>query len=87
MMYKFANKVALVTGAGSGSGRAAALGFAQSGAAVIVSDVNLQGGEATVAMVEANGGKATFVKCDVAKAGEVDALLERCVTEYGRLVD
>ena len=84
-MYDFANKVALVTGAGSGIGRATAIAFAKSGAAVLVSDVNETGGGETVTSIEASGGQASFVKCDVAKSDEVDALVDACVTKYGRL--
>ena len=65
-------KVALVTGAAGGIGRAAALAFARSGASVLVCDVSETGGRATVALIEAAGrGKAAFQHCDVSKAEDV----------------
>jgi NAD(P)-dependent dehydrogenase (short-subunit alcohol dehydrogenase family) len=78
-------KVALVTGAGSGIGRASALTFAREGAKVIVSDVVVEGGEETVRMIKQAGGEALFVKTDVAKAVEVEALISKAVEAYGRV--
>jgi NAD(P)-dependent dehydrogenase (short-subunit alcohol dehydrogenase family) len=78
-------KVALVTGAGSGIGRASALAFAREGARVVVADVDAEGGEETAEKVRDAGGEATFVKADVSKAGEVKALVEQSVETYGRL--
>ena len=85
MNYQFGGKVALVTGASGGIGRATALGFAASGAAVVVSDVNDAGGEETVALITASGGKAVYQRCNVADGAEVKALVARAVNEYGRL--
>jgi NAD(P)-dependent dehydrogenase (short-subunit alcohol dehydrogenase family) len=86
MTHNFENKVALVTGAASGIGRGAAQIFAGYGASVIVStDANIQGGEETVNLIESAGGKATFVKCDVSRADEVESLVKACVDTYGRL--
>lgn len=85
MNYGFDGKVALVTGASGGIGRATALGFAASGASVVVSDVNDAGGEETVALIAAAGGKAVFQHCNVADPAEVKALVARAVSEYGRL--
>ena len=85
MNYDFGGKVALVTGASGGIGRATALGFAASGAAVVVSDVNDAGGEETVALIVAAGGKAVYQRCNVAEGAEVKALVARAVSEYGRL--
>lgn len=76
---------ALVTGAGSGIGRAIALAFANEGAQVVVADVDSAGGADTVEQVERAGSKAIFVKCDVAKTQDVEALVETAVTEFGRL--
>ena len=78
-------KVALVTGAGSGIGRATALVFAREGAKVVVSDIVVEGGEETVQQIKAAGGEAIFVKADVSQAADVEALITQTVETYGRL--
>jgi NAD(P)-dependent dehydrogenase (short-subunit alcohol dehydrogenase family) len=78
-------KVALVTGGGSGIGRASALAFAREGAKVVVADVVVEGGEETVGMIKKAGGEALFVKADVSKAAEVEAMVNKAVETYGRL--
>lgn len=85
MSDHFTGKVALVTGAASGIGRATALEFAREGAKVVVSDVNCKGGEETVCQIEQAGGTAMFVQADVSQAAEVDALVGQTIDTYGRL--
>jgi NAD(P)-dependent dehydrogenase (short-subunit alcohol dehydrogenase family) len=81
----FAGKVALVTGAASGIGRATALAFARAGARVIAADVDEAGGEETVRLVGAAGGEAVFVRTDVAHEEAVAGLVEAAVARFGRL--
>jgi NAD(P)-dependent dehydrogenase (short-subunit alcohol dehydrogenase family) len=81
----FAGKSILVTGAAGGIGRAAALAYAQAGARLTLSDVSTAGGEESAAMIVEAGGEAIFVKADVAKAAEVEALIDKAVAAYGRL--
>ena len=78
-------KVALVTGAGSGIGRASALTFAREGAKVVVADVNAQGGEETVSKINESGGESIFVHADVSSAVDVEAMVAKTVEAYGRL--
>lgn len=79
------DKVAIVTGAASGIGRAIALTYAQAGARVVVSDTETAGGEETVALVRKAGGDAFFAKADVSVAEDCSKLVERTVDVYGRL--
>ena len=78
-------KVALITGAGSGIGRASALAFAREGAKVAVADIVVEGGEETVRMVKEAGGEAFFIKVDVANAADVEAMVNAVVDTYGRI--
>ncbi len=84
-MDSFKNKIVLVTGAGSGIGRAASQAFAREGAQVVVADLDIQGGEATVQMIEQSGGRASFRQVDVSKATQVEALINSIVEAHGRL--
>ncbi|UPQ75556.1 SDR family NAD(P)-dependent oxidoreductase [Chryseobacterium nepalense] len=79
------NKVALVTGAGSGIGLAVAHSYAKEGAKVIVSDINEDHGNKAVEDIKAQGGEASFVKADTSNPEEVEALVKRTVEIYGRL--
>jgi len=78
-------KIALVTGAGSGIGRATAVKFAQEGARVVVSDVDGKGCEETVAMIKRAGGEAVAFVGDVSKTDDVEAMVSFAVSTYGRL--
>jgi NAD(P)-dependent dehydrogenase (short-subunit alcohol dehydrogenase family) len=78
-------KVALVTGAGSGIGRAAALAFAREGAKVVVADVVAEGGKETVRLIEQAGGTALFVEGDVSVSASVEVMVQAAVEQYGGL--
>jgi NAD(P)-dependent dehydrogenase (short-subunit alcohol dehydrogenase family) len=78
-------KVALVTGAGSGIGRAVALAFAAQGATVVVGDVDGEGASGTVGLIRQGGGLAAYRHCDVSNSGDVRAMVEGTVAEFGRL--
>jgi NAD(P)-dependent dehydrogenase (short-subunit alcohol dehydrogenase family) len=78
-------KVALVTGAASGIGRATALVFAREGARVVVADLVAEGGEDTARLIKGTGADAFFVKCDVSKAVYVEAMVKKAVDTYGRV--
>lgn len=82
---RFEDKVVLVTGAGSGIGRAAALAFAAEGARVAVVDTDALHGAETVATIFAQGGQAFFVAADVSKRGDCAAMVAHAVQRYGRL--
>jgi glucose 1-dehydrogenase len=84
-MASFAGKVALVTGAASGMGRAISRAFAAAGASVIAADVNVSGGEETVETIASAGGTARFVAADVSDAAAVEAMVWAAIEAYGRL--
>lgn len=78
-------KVAVVTGASSGIGRAIARRFGQEGANVFVADINDNGGAETVTMIRDMGGKATFIRCDTADPEQVHAMIDQAAREGGKL--
>src|SRR5499427_4136902 len=85
MTSQFEGKVALVTGAASGIGRASGLAFAREGAKTVVADILVEGGEETVRIIKQACGDALFVRTDVSKAAEVETLIQKIVETYGRL--
>ena len=85
MTEQMRGKVALVTGGSSGIGRASALAFVREGAKVVVCDVNTEGGEETVRMINEARGEGIFVHADVSKAADVEAMVNKTVEVYGRL--
>src|SRR5207248_1906264 len=85
MSTELYNKVALITGAGSGIGQATAILFARNGAKVIVSDIDEKGGRETVAQIKKEGGEAAFVLTDVSQSEQVAEMVQQTVTVYGSL--
>jgi NAD(P)-dependent dehydrogenase (short-subunit alcohol dehydrogenase family) len=83
--YKFGGKTVFITGAGSGIGRATSLAFAGAGAKVAVVDINPHAAAETVSQVEATGGKAIAITCDVTNSDQVKAAVDRTVSELGSL--
>src|SRR5262249_24349930 len=82
---QFNDKVAVVTGAGSGLGRAGAIAFAAEGARVVLADINVEGGQETLNTIKQNGGEAIFVKCDVRRAAGVEGFVSKALGIWGRL--
>ncbi len=84
-MPSLADKVGIVTGGGSGIGRATALAMARAGATLVIGNRNSKQGEETVAAIRRGGGRAVFQSTDVTKPAEVQALVARAMQEFGRL--
>jgi NAD(P)-dependent dehydrogenase (short-subunit alcohol dehydrogenase family) len=84
-MYDLKGKVAIITGGASGMGRATSLLFAQSGANVVVADLNAAGGEEVAALASQSGNKALFQRTDVSLEADVAALVARATKTFGRL--
>jgi len=85
MEGRLIGKISLVTGAGSGIGRATAIAFAREGAKVAVVDVDVEGGKETVTKIKESGGDSIFMKTSVAEADEVESMVNEVVRAYGRL--
>jgi NAD(P)-dependent dehydrogenase (short-subunit alcohol dehydrogenase family) len=85
MPERLKGKIALITGGSSGIGRAAAQLFSREGAKVVIADINVEGGEETVRSVSDAGGEAHFVRTDVSKSAEVEALIKKIIEMYSRL--
>jgi glucose 1-dehydrogenase len=84
-MTRLTGKVAIVTGAANGIGRACARRFAADGASVALADINVEAGEAAAAAIRAEGGAAIFVGTDVTKREAIVSLVQRTLAEFGRL--
>ena len=83
-MGRLDGKVAIITGSASGIGRGTAMRFAGEGAAVVITDLNVEGGEAAVRDCKENGGRAIFQKADVSSEADIKALVARAIKEFGR---
>ncbi|MFJ9618670.1 glucose 1-dehydrogenase [Streptomyces noursei] len=84
-MSEFANKVAVITGAATGVGRATALALAERGVQVALADINVEEGHKTLAMVEETGGGGIFVATDVRREDQVQAMVRQTLKEFGAL--
>ncbi|MGO9645927.1 MAG: SDR family NAD(P)-dependent oxidoreductase [Candidatus Bathyarchaeia archaeon] len=82
-MKRFDGKVTVITGGGSGVGRATALRFAADGSKVVVADIDTKDGEETINRIKSENGEALFVKTDVTKADEARSMVEQTVKKYG----
>ncbi|MDY6825556.1 MAG: SDR family oxidoreductase [Bacillota bacterium] len=82
---RLVNKVAVITGAGSGMGRASAIRFAQEGAKVVVADLNVDNGQDTVDAIKKNGHEAVFIRVDVANEENVKEMVKTAVDNFGKL--
>jgi meso-butanediol dehydrogenase / (S,S)-butanediol dehydrogenase / diacetyl reductase len=82
---RLANKVAIITGAASGIGRATAIRFAQEGARVVIADINQQGGQACAEQIVASGGQAAFVAADVSSEDDLQRMIDFAIRTYGGL--
>jgi len=83
--HRLQDKVGIITGSGTGIGRAEAILFAAEGAKIIVSDLDSNGGLETVKMIQDKGGEASFFRVDITKSEEVKAMISFCIKTYGRL--
>lgn len=83
--YNFQDKVVFITGASAGIGKETAIEFGQSGAQVVIADVNLDGGQGTAHLIKESGGKAHFIKCDVSIAGDVQVAIDQTISMFGKI--
>jgi len=85
MTERLKDKIVLITGGSSGIGRAAAQLFSREGAKVVIADINVEGGEETVRRIRDKGGEVHFIRTDVSKSPEVEALIKKIIEIYNRL--
>ena len=84
-MARLADKVTLITGGGSGIGRATCLLFAKEGATVSVADYDKEGGQETVQQIQTGGGSASFIQADVSQSADVQRMISATIETYGRI--
>ncbi|HEY6393974.1 MAG TPA: glucose 1-dehydrogenase [Candidatus Binataceae bacterium] len=84
-MFRFDGKAGIVTGGGSGIGRATAIGFAKLGGSIVVADINEENANKVAAEIAASGGKAAAIRADVTKREHIDAMIDFAVSRFGRL--
>jgi glucose 1-dehydrogenase len=82
---RFADQVVIVTGGAQGIGRACVEAFAAEGAAVVIADIDAEGGEKTADAIKAQGGRAKFIQTDVGDAGQAQRLVDQTLKGFGRL--
>jgi len=82
---KLSNKAAIITGAGSGIGRASAILFSQEGARICVADIDQEGGQQTVDLIKRKGSDAIFVDADITKASDAERMVKVTLDQYGKL--
>ncbi|TSD05134.1 MAG: short-chain dehydrogenase/reductase SDR [Parcubacteria group bacterium Athens0714_12] len=79
------NKIAIITGAGSGIGRAIALSFIKEGAKLVIADWSEKGGEETIKLIKKLKGEAVFIKTDVSKSKDIEQMANTCLKKFGRV--
>lgn len=84
-MFELKNRVAIITGAGRGMGKAHALTLAKAGAKVVVSDIDLGGCQKVVEEIKKQGGEAVAIKCDVTQKQEVDEMVKKAIKKWGKI--